>query len=322
MNGQTVTAYGGTYSYEDKRPVTDNSVFDVASLTKVLPTSCLALKLIEDGRLGLRDDIANYLPEYKSKGDKVTVWNLLTHTVYYEFGYRLSSIGHLPPEKILQAIYSAPARTSASELTYTNSSSILLGLIVEKLYGQSLAAAGEEVFFRPLGMYQTGFEPLQFADKQHVVPTEIHNARGLVHGEVHDESAFGLKPLATGTAGLFTTVPDLLKFAQMLLNGGEKSGQRYFRAETIRQMTTNQLLGKDVTGLGWELGQPHFMGKYAKDIFGKTGFTGCLILINLDLESAIVILSNYIYPKRPQSFRPINDFRQKVADLVFGSAAA
>ena len=247
---------------------------------------------------------------------------MLTHTVFYEFGFRLSSISHQAPDKILRAIYSAPARTSTKKLTYTNSSSILLGLIVEKVYGQSLAKAGEEVFFRPLGMGNTGFEPTKFAAKQTIVPTELHRSRGLVHAEVHDESAYGLGPNPTGTAGLFTTAPDLLKFARMLLNNGKLNGRQFFQTETIKQMATNQLLGDEVTGLGWELDQPQYMGKYSAGTFGKTGFTGCLILVNLPLVSATVILSNHIHPMRPQSFRPINDFRQKVADLVFGSAAA
>lgn len=278
--------------------------------------------MIEEGRLGLHDDIARYLPNYRSKGDKVTVWNLLTHTVYYEFGYRLSSISHQPPDKIIEAIYEAPAKTSTKELTYTNSSSILLGMIIEKLYGQSLAEAGEQVFFKPLGMHRTGFDPHKITDKQNTVPTEVHQTRGLVHAEVHDESAFGLKPMPVGTAGLFTTAADLLKFSRMLIKGGSAGGHNYFSPETIKQMARDQLSGDEVTGLGWELDQPRYMGRYSKGTFGKTGFTGCVMLINPELGSAVIILSNHIHPRRPESFEPINRFRSSVADLVFGSAAS
>lgn len=316
-----LTVCGGTYTYEDK-PIGPDTVFDVASLTKSVPVACLALKLIEDKKLGLHDDIGGYLPEYESNGDKVTVWNLLTHTVYYEYGFRLSSISHLPPAKILQTIFKAPAKVSKSKLTYTNSSSILLGLIIEKLYGLSLAEAGRRVFFEPLGMNKTGFDPYDFTDKQKITPTEIHERRGLVHGDVHDESAFGLRPLSTGTAGLFSTAPDLLRFSRMLLNRGELDGKKYFSPQTIKQMYQNQLSGDEVTGLGWELNQPHYMGKYAKGTFGKTGFTGCVILVSPELSSAAVVLSNHIHPKRPEKFKPINDFRRAAADLVFGSAAA
>jgi CubicO group peptidase (beta-lactamase class C family) len=316
------TVCGGTFTYEDRRSVGADSVFDVASLTKVIPTSSLALKLIEEGRLGLRDDIKEYLPAYQSNGDKVTVWNLLTHTVYYEFGYRLSSISHRSPEEILRAIYAAPARTSDSELTYTNSSSILLGLIVERIYGRSLDKVGDSEFFGPLGMSRTGFDPLSFATEDEIVPTEVHERRGLVRGQVHDESAFGLKPIKTGTAGLFTTAPDLLKFLDMLINGGEFAGHRYFLAKTITEMGRNQLEGPESTGLGWELDQPRYMGLHSKGTFGKTGITGCLILCNPKLGAGLVILSNHIHPKRPDSFDAINRFRRAVADTVFGPSAA
>ena len=127
------------------------------------------------------------------------------------------------------------------------------------------------------------------------------------------------KKFDIGSAGLFSTVPDLLKFLKMILNQGTYNGYKYFNPETIALMQTNQIahLGQS-TGLGWELNQPRFMGKYCSEVtFGKTGFTGCSCLIDLSRHVALVILSNYIYPKRKTSYRQLNQFRSQIADLIF-----
>jgi CubicO group peptidase (beta-lactamase class C family) len=322
-NGRRIAAHGGTLTYESPKALEVDSLFDVASLTKAIPTSCLALKLIEENRLGLNDEIGKYLPECANPtGDKVTVWNLLTQTVYYDYGFRLSSLRHKSRQEILGVIFSTAARTSKTEVTYTNSSSILLGLIIESIYGKSLAEAGEEVFFKPLGMARTTFKPLKIAGRTDIVPTEINDSRGgLIQGEIHDESAHFLQPNPVGTAGLFSTVPDMLNFMEVLLNKGQLNGRRYFSEATIKQMQTNQLAGTDhSTGLGWELNQPRFMGRFAPHSFGKTGFTGCVFVCSPQLQAGFVILSNHVYPKRPPDYSLINQFRVSVADEVFAAA--
>ncbi|HET7827362.1 MAG TPA: serine hydrolase domain-containing protein [Candidatus Saccharimonadales bacterium] len=313
---QKLVVAGGTFTYEDKRPVSVDSIFDTASLTKAVPTSSLALKLIEQKKLSLQDDIRRYLPQYKNA---VTVWHLLTQTVYYEFGFALSSLAGKSAEEIMDIIFKTPVKISRSESHYTNTSSILLGMVVEKIYGQDLAAAADQVFFKPLDMARSGFAPLALAPIGQIVPTEVTGEGGPVHGLVHDESARAFaRPV--GSAGLFSTVPDLLKFLRVLLAGGSAAGQPIFSPRTVELMVHNQLSGGSYTGLGWELNQPRFMGRFANGTFGKTGFTGCLFLGNPKLKAGLVILSNHVYPKRPVDFEPVNQFRRATADLVFGSA--
>jgi CubicO group peptidase (beta-lactamase class C family) len=171
-------------------------------------------------------------------------------------------------------------------------------------------------------MNRTTFEPLKVAAKEDIVPTEVADWRGgLVQGEVHDESAKALRPKPVGSAGLFSTAPDMLNFMELLLSEGRLNGRRFFSKATLSQMRTNQLGGSEYsTGLGWELNQPRFMGRFAQDTFGKTGFTGCMFLCNPDLQAGLVILSNHIYPKRRSDYSAINRFRASVADEVFGRA--
>jgi CubicO group peptidase (beta-lactamase class C family) len=155
--------------------------------------------------------------------------------------------------------------------------------------------------------------------KTDIAPTEIDCWRGgVVQGEVHDESAWALnRPV--GSAGLFSTVPDLLTFLCMLLNRGTWKGVRFFSEESIQAMGTNQIahIGS-CTGLGWELNQPRYMGKNCSDwCIGKTGFTGCVFLCDLDKGMGMVLLSNSTFPQRNNNQEAINSVRRDVADIVF-----
>lgn len=205
---------------------------------------------------------------------------------------------------------------------YTNANSILLGLVAERILGNCLDELGKEYFFQPLEMDRTSFRPLEKFNSKEIAPTEIQEWRGgLVQGEIHDESAFILdKKMVVGSAGLFSTAPDILNFLKMLLNGGTINGKKYLSAEIIKQIQTNQLSDiSQYAGLGWELNQP-YMGSYRSDkTFGKTGFTGCVCVCDIEREVAFVILSNYTYPIRKSSANLSNKFRSDIADIVFKS---
>lgn len=158
------------------------------------------------------------------------------------------------------------------------------------------------------------------------MPTENDGWRdGNMRGEVHDESAyiFMKSGRAVGAAGVFSTAPDLLTFLEMLLNEGELDGRRYFSPEIVRQMHTNQISKLGYQGLGWELYRSHYMGRYAtEETFGKTGFTGCVVICDIKKGVGILILSNTTYPKRKpleEHILTINSVRRDIADIVFSS---
>jgi CubicO group peptidase (beta-lactamase class C family) len=307
------------YTYEPDAPeVREDTVYDIASITKSIPVSCLALQLLEQKRLHLDDRLIEYLPEFNNPDrESVLIRHLLTHTLH--FGFPLSSLKNQSPDTVFQAILETPFKSRpGSFFAYSNATSILLGLVIERIYGDSLDVVADRVFFRPLHMGKTTFHPLQKFERSEIVPTEIDNWRGgVVQGEVHDESAWVL-PGTSGSAGLFSTVPDLLNFLHMILNHGVWKGMRFFYLETIRDMSTNQIANIGAcTGLGWELNQPRYMGeRCSQRTIGKTGFTGCMCLCDMEKGIGIVLLSNYTYPRRKVDKEAINGVRKDFAEIL------
>lgn len=316
--GEEVIIPLGRLTYEvSSPPVQETTLYDVASITKAIPTSSLALFLVDQGELSLEDTVTSFLPEFIHK--EVTIWHLLTHTV--SFSLRLSQEKQLPPDALWQKVLTAPLHHPlGSTFSYANISSILLGRIIEKVLNKPLDKAAEEIFFRPLQLKQTTFHP-DASNNNQIAPTEIDPWRGgEVRGEVHDESAYVLRTtMIAGSAGLFSTVPDLLQFVRMLLAGGSLEGRHYFSEALIKRMTTNQIPSlEDATGLGWELNQPWYMGRFTTaSTFGKTGFTGCHLVIQKDQKRAVVLLSNSTYPRRPETKERMNTLRRDLSDLIF-----
>src|SRR5271157_3610272 len=299
-----------------------DSIFDVASITKAIPTSSLALQLIDTGRLRLDDKVKRFIPEFSSsRSERVLVRHLLTQTVNYNF--RLSSLKDSGPQAILNAICTSELSDEpGSTFFYSNATSILLGMVVEKVFGECLAVSAQREFFDPLGMARTSFFTDGFS-RDDIVPTEIDPwRRRTIQGEVHDESAWALRQvMVAGSAGLFSTVPDILRFLRMLLNDGFHEGRRYFSASCLEQMVTNQTpsLGLQA-GLGWELNQERYMGSVcSRSTIGKTGFTGCVCMADMAAKSAMAMLSNWTYPSRKADTAAIDCVRRDIADIVFSS---
>ncbi|NLE02801.1 MAG: beta-lactamase family protein [Fibrobacter sp.] len=297
------------------------SIFDVASITKAVPVSSLALKLINDGVISEDELLIKYVPEYRGNfRDKIRIFHLLTQTLSFDF--RLSDCKDLPGPQIMEAVLRAKLGVAPGErFFYANATSILLGLVIERCMNITIENAASEVFFKPLGMNRSFFNPsVEYLEC--IVPTEIDPWRGkLIKGEVHDESAWAMRPKTVGSAGLFSTAPDLLKFVAMLLNGGIHAGNQIFSTQIIQRMCTNQLPAEMMvqTGLGWELNQVTFMGeRCSNSCFGKTGFTGCSITIDFEKKIAVVLLSNHVFPNRRKDRNEINRIRALLADAVFG----
>jgi CubicO group peptidase (beta-lactamase class C family) len=317
VGGEEFVAAVGRHTYDNvSQAVTVDSLFDCASVTKAIPVSTLALWLIDHKQLKLSDRLIDFVPVYNgSFREEICLGHLLTHTL--DFDFRLSECKDLPPEKLLAAILNVKMKSSpGKKFCYANATSILLGMLIERVSGKSLHELAQEVFFDPLGMKDTTFFPKKTA-LANCVPTEIDPWRGrIIQGEIHDESAWVLRKIMTaGSAGLFSTVPDLMKFVRMLIDGWKP----FFKQRTVNAMHTNQIPHiKDMsTGLGWELNQEYMGTKRTAQTFGKTGFTGCAIIADRSKNTGVVMLSNYTWPKRKPNRDLINEVRAQIADLVW-----
>lgn len=321
-NGERCILPFGRHTYsQNARPIRENSIFDVASITKSIPTSSAALKLIDESRLKIDDKLIRFLPEFGGRyREMIKIGHLLTHTL--DFRFKLSEHKEKPPQNIINIILNADFNSApGTSFSLSNGASILLGMVVERISGRSLDLLAEDYFFSPLEMHQTTFSPLRKFDKDEIVPSEFDLWRDrVIQGEIHDESASVLsKIMVPGSAGLFSTAPDLLTFLEMLLNEGALKGKTYFSKQTINLIHSNQLnLMGEFTGLGWELYRPRYMGDHCSvKTFGKTGFTGCVCICDIVRGVGITHLSNFTYPRRKSDKESINSVRRDIADIIF-----
>jgi CubicO group peptidase (beta-lactamase class C family) len=319
--GWHMVAPFGKFTFEEASPdVGEDTLYDTASITKAIPTSSLALMLLDRGEVSLNDLLIRYIPEFSnSMRNRVRIKHLLTYSID---GYGLGAYKDMSSNEITRTIFTKDFEQEPGTLfKYTNIPAFLLGLVVERVMGASLDVLATEYFFRPLGMEHSTFHVPP--SEQHLVPpTEICPWRGqVVQGVVHDESAwrFAHEGKVVGHAGLFSTVPDLMRFARMILDGGIVGERRYFSERIIREMYTNQLsIPGETCGLGWEMGQVRYIGTQASQkTFAKTGFTGCLFACDMEQGKAFVILSNRTFPRRSPNSDAINAFRADIANIVF-----
>lgn len=327
-NGERQILPFGNFTYDQpSQRVKEDTIYDTASITKSIPTGSLALQLIDEGQLKLTDKLIDYIPEFKnSDRENVLIKHLLTYTLD---GYGFTSTAGKIGGKSMQDITASDLQNlllshdfekrPGTIFKYTNISAALLGLVIEKIKGNTLDNLAEEHFFKPLKMTRSTFHPENFSLDE-IVPTESDDLRGLVHGIVHDESAYIYKKEGkiVGHAGLFSTAPDILNFLEVLLHKGTFRGKKYFSKKIVEQTGRNQIAElSDFTGLGWELNQPRYMGDYCTPrTFGKTGFTGTLVICDVEQGIAYVILSNRIFPKRPANSATINAFRKVIGEII------
>ena len=186
-NGERTVFPFGHFTYENNaQKVQPDSVYDLASITKAIPTDALALQLIDRGQLRLDDQLIEYLPEFSNNyRQEVRIKHLLTHTLTYAPGYKTSAYKELSAKEIKEAIFQRDFGQPPGEVfNYSNIPSYLLGLVIEKICGEPLDTLAKREFFEPLNM-PCSFHPEDFK-KEAIVPTEIDNWRGLVQGEIHD----------------------------------------------------------------------------------------------------------------------------------------
>jgi len=299
-------AYGTTmYADPGSQPVQSDTIYDIASLTKMF-TATAALRLSDAGKLDLDAPVASYLSEFRTPD--VTIRHLLTHTS--GLAIRLSALRYAGRAGMLDAVYhTAPIHPPGATVAYTNVNSLLLGEIVARLHGTQLDSALHELVIDWLGLHDTLFRPPP-ALLGRIAPTERDEEwRGvLVHGIVHDESAYTLGGVA-GHAGLFSTAADLSMFclawieaiADCRLQFVDWAGNSapFLRSDTARLAIGNHTVGLQAAcGLGWMLDRPNFMGAAPPGSFGHTGFTGPAMIVVPGCRLIVVLLSNRVYPRR------------------------
>ncbi len=305
----------GRLTYADTAPAVDEHTrFDLASLTKVIATTTSAMMLEEKGRLDINRTVASYLREFNAPDKKdITVRMLITHRGGLEaFAPLWQTLKGRA--QYLGAINSRPLLyTPGTKSVYSDWDYVLMGLIVERISGESLDTFTARHIFGPLGMTETGFRPDTVA-KRHIAPTEIDSARGLVWGSVHDENADALGGVS-GHAGLFSTAHDLAIFARMMLNGGSVGSVRILAPTTIARWTAAQDAGSS-RALGWDTPAPHSSAGrfFSPRGYGHTGFTGTSIWTDPERGVWVVLLTNRVYPTRNNP--KLGPLRRDVSDAV------
>lgn len=290
----------------ERRPATESTIFDLASITKLFTTTVL-MTLVEEGALALDEPLGRWLPSFRD-GERqlVTLRHLLTHTSGLPALLRLWA-DHPDRESRVRAVLDAPlANRPGTVFEYSCIGFLVAGLLAERVTGRGLADLVDERVCRPLGLTDTGFRPGPGRIAR-TAATEYRAdiGRGLVRGVVHDENSWSLGGTG-GNAGLFGTAADVARFGEMLRRGGALDGVRVLREETVTEMTRDQLPAAIDPGfrhgLGVRIGDPNCMGKLAADgAFGHTGFTGTLLVVDRARELVIVLLTNRVHPNREWS---------------------
>jgi beta-N-acetylhexosaminidase len=293
----------GRFEYSPgSQPVNLSTMYDLASLTKVIATTSAVMRLYDEGKLHLDDRLVDYLPECANHGKgKITLTNLLLHNggllPFKRLYLSCSSV-----QQVLDSVYQTEMIYKTGDSTvYSDFDFILLGKIVEKIAKTTLDHYVDSVFFRPLGMTRTMYRP-PTSLRNEIAPTEYDSVfrKQLIQGVVHDENAYILGGVS-GHAGLFSSAEDLAIFIQMLMNGGTYNGVRYLQAETIRKFTTKQSL-PGTRALGWDVktvgGYSTAGSLFSEKSFGHTGFTGTSVWVDPERNVFVVFLTNRIYPTR------------------------
>ena len=301
-------AYGDRAILPEREPMTADTIFDAASLTKVVATTSAVMKLVETGKLDVEAPASNYLPEFRGDGkEAITLRQLLTHTSGLRAG--------LPPREDWQGKEGALKAACAEPLPvkpgtayrYSDINFILLGFVVERICGSTLDAFCSREIFEPLKMKDTAYRSLKPGDVSRLAPTTVVDGKPL-RGIVHDPTARRMGGVA-GHAGVFTTAADLGRFTRMMLNGGELDGVRVFKAETVKAMTSVQTPpGLPRRGFGWDIDSPYAGPRgevFPIGSYGHTGWTGTRLWLDPFSRTATIFLSNRNHPDEEGSVIPL-----------------
>lgn len=323
-------AYGHQTYDEDSPEVTMNTIYDLASVTKMMSTTLAMMKLVETGKVKLDDPLSRYLP-YLKNTDKanITIRQAMSHMArlksFYPF-WQEAKDAEEPRASVLKQV-TASHLLSNTEYVYSDLGFILLGDLIQTVSGQRLDIFVNHHFYSPMGLCNTGYNPLERGiDSTLIAPTENdqHYRMRLIRGMVHDENAFAMGGVS-GHAGLFGTADDLARILQMLLYGGTFDGRRYLKAETIAMFNTRYFDKQNCRrGLGFD--KPLITGhggsacdEAPQSSYGHTGFTGTMVWVDPDNQMLYVFLSNRVYPDpNPNKLSNMN-IRTKIQSELYRS---
>jgi CubicO group peptidase (beta-lactamase class C family) len=326
-------AFGNRALQPAREPMTTDTIFDMASLTKVMATTPAIMLLAERGKIRLGDRVRHYLPEFIGGGkDSITLRQLLTHFSGLRPDFDLS----VPWEgysAAMDELWKESTRAEpGKEFVYSDLNFIALGEIVSRVSGQKLDRFATENFFRPLGMAKTTFNP-PVEWRSRIAPTEprarsLQYLKGalaspasdeMLRGAVHDPTSWRMGGVA-GHAGLFSNARDVALYAQMLLNKGTSRGMRVLAPLTVRSMTSPQSPRESaaIRGFGWDIESPFSSprGDLLGSGFGHTGFTGTSLWLHPETGTFLVILSNRLHPDGKGD---VTRLRGVIANIVAGA---
>ena len=329
-------AYGARAVEPAREVMTPDTIFDLASLTKVVATATSIMILVERGKVGLDDPVSRYIPELKGEGrDQITIEQLLTHVSGYapDFDLRERWTGY---DEAIKRLIKEPLRNPpGTRFSYSDIGFITLGEVVARAGEMPLDQFAQKNIFGPLHMTNTGFRPSP-ALSSRIAPTEKRRgqmsylgdsganagAEGDVwlRGQVHDPTSFRMNGVA-GHAGLFSTANDLAIYCQMILNGGSYGGVRILAPLTVAEMTRPRVVSTSggTRGLGWDINTSFSTNRgdlFPLGSFGHTGFTGTSMWIDPASEMFVIFLSNRVHPDGKGDVGPL---RGRVATIVAGS---
>jgi uncharacterized protein YbbC (DUF1343 family)/CubicO group peptidase (beta-lactamase class C family) len=307
-------------------PMTLDTIFDLASLTKVVATTTSVMILVEEGRIRLSDRVAAYVPEFDRYGKAdITIRHLLTHTSGLRPDLDLGDLWQGAETAVALAVEEVPLAPPGARFIYSDINFFLLGDIVRRVSGRPLNEFARQRIFEPLGMDDTMFLP-PAALWPRVAPTESCTPFGwpcegpdarMLRGTVHDPTARRMGGVA-GHAGLFSTADDLAVFCRMLLNGGQADGARVLAPLTVSRMTSpaTGAVERNVRGFGWDIDST-FSSNRGELIplgsFGHTGFTGTSLWIDPLTGLYVVFLSNRLHPEGKGDVTPL---RARIATVA------
>jgi len=315
-------AYGNRAVVPAREAMTLDTIFDIASLTKVTATTPSIMKLFEQGKIRMTDPVTAYLPEFQGGHSEITVRDLMTHFSGLRPDLDLDPVWSGYDTGIRRALVDKPAGPPGVRFVYSDINFVLLGEIVRRLSGKPLDEFAREQIFQPLGMRETTFRPAESL-RSRIAPTEVDAKTKIpLRGIVHDPTARFMGGVA-GHAGVFSTADDLAKYCEMLLGGGELAGVRIVSPQTIERFTTPNSPPDQVVrrGLGWDIDSPYSAPRgelFPVGSYGHTGFTGTSMWLDPASKTYVILLTNSVHLAPG---RNINSIRAKVATIA-GSAFA
>lgn len=309
-------AYGSRAVEPVAEPMTPNTIFDVASLTKVVATATSIMILVERGKVRLNDPASRYIPELKDGGrERITIEHLLTHRSGYAPDFDLKQRWSGYDEAIKRLVTEPLRHAPGTRFIYSDIGYIALGEVVHRVGGLTLDEFARRNIFSPLGMRDTGFRPRPALSKR-IAPTEKRRGQltylgdtpenigsegeKWLRGEVHDPTSFRMNGVA-GHAGLFSTANDLAVYCQMILGGGQYRGTRILGPLSVAEMTRLRVVTEAgwTRGLGWDINTSFSTNRgdlFPLGSFGHTGFTGTSIWIDPATDMFVIFLSNRVHP--------------------------